>query len=90
MMQLEFCPKCGTRLVPRPADVKRLRQLAELTQRQFAAMLKVKASHVAYLESGKRNPSGDFILRYRAVERMLLRKARKLATARLKELQRKP
>jgi transcriptional regulator with XRE-family HTH domain len=75
MMQLEFCPKCKSRLVPRPADVKRLRQLAGITQRQLSAMLGVEASHITYLESGQRNPSGDLILRYRAVEKQLLRKA---------------
>lgn len=89
MLQLEFCPKCKTRLVPRPAEVKRLRQLAGLTQRQLAALLKVKASHIAYLESGTRYPSGRLILRYRAVENRLLRNAKKSAAARLRELRRR-
>jgi transcriptional regulator with XRE-family HTH domain len=37
--------------------VKHGRQTLGLTQRQFAEMLGVKGSHVAYLENGRRKPS---------------------------------
>jgi len=37
--------------------IKRRRQTLALTQRGLAALLGVKASHVAYLESGRRRPS---------------------------------
>jgi transcriptional regulator with XRE-family HTH domain len=37
--------------------IKRRRQTLALTQRELAVMLGVKASHVAYLESGRRRPS---------------------------------
>jgi transcriptional regulator with XRE-family HTH domain len=83
MQQLLKCPSCGTRLVPRPEEIKDLRHFAELTQREMARYLGVKSSHVAYLENGRRFPSGDLILRYRKVERMLLSKSksrRKLAS----------
>jgi transcriptional regulator with XRE-family HTH domain len=81
MKQLMKCPSCGARLVPQPAEIKDLRKTAELTQREMAGYLEVKSSHVAYLENGRRFPSGDLILRYRKVERMLLSKRkRKLAS----------
>lgn len=37
--------------------IKRRRQTMALTQRELAVMLGVKASHVAYLEGGRRRPS---------------------------------
>lgn len=39
------------------AIIRRRRQALALTQRELAVMLGVKASHVAYLESGRRRPS---------------------------------
>jgi transcriptional regulator with XRE-family HTH domain len=39
------------------AIIKRRRQTLALTQRGLAVLLGVKASHVAYLESGRRRPS---------------------------------
>ncbi len=81
MKQLRKCPNCGTRLVPHPEEIRELRISAELTQREMAGYLGVKSSHVAYLENGRRSPSGDLILRYRKVERKLLsRKKRKIAS----------
>ena len=81
MKHLAKCPSCGTRLIPRPQEFKDLRKVASLTQREMAGYLGVKSSHVAYLENGRRFPSGDLILRYRKVERMLLSKRkRKLAS----------
>ena len=74
MKQLQKCPNCGTRLIPRPAEIKELRMSAQLTQRQMADYLGVKSSHIAYLENGRRAPSGDLILRYRKVEEKLLSK----------------
>src|ERR1700675_702962 len=79
--QLLKCPSCRTRLVPHPEEMRSLRLFAGLTQREMAGLLGVKASHVAYLENGRRLPSGALILRYRKVERMLLSKLkRKLAS----------
>jgi transcriptional regulator with XRE-family HTH domain len=77
MRQLLKCPNCGTRLVPNPSEIRDLRLFAELTQREMARYLGVKSSHVAYLEKGRRFPSGDLILRYRRVEKMLLSKLRR-------------
>jgi transcriptional regulator with XRE-family HTH domain len=77
MKQLQKCPNCGTRLIPRPAEIKDLRISAGLTQREMANHLGVKSSHVAYLENGRRAPSGDLILRYRKVEQKLLSKMKK-------------
>jgi len=74
MKQLQKCPNCGIRLVPKPAEIRDLRTTAGLTQREMAKHLEVKSSHVAYLENGRRSPSGDLILRYRKVEKMLLSK----------------
>jgi transcriptional regulator with XRE-family HTH domain len=74
MRQLQKCPDCGARLIPRPKEIRDLRLLARLSQRELANYLGVKSSHVAYLETGRRSPSGDLILRYRKVERRLLSK----------------
>jgi transcriptional regulator with XRE-family HTH domain len=80
--QLEFCPDCGARLVPAPQEMKRLRQLASLSQRTMADRLNVKASRVAYLERGSRNPSGALILRYRKLKKRLLAKIKADGAAR--------
>ena len=80
MKQLQKCPNCGIRLVPRPAEIRDLRISAGLTQREMANQLGVKSSHVAYLENGRRSPSGDLILRYRKVEKTLLSKKKKAAS----------
>ncbi|WP_423944710.1 helix-turn-helix domain-containing protein [Candidatus Binatus sp.] len=62
---LTHCPNCGARIVPTPRELKRWRKAANLSQRKLAALLKITASHVAYLENGKRSPSGSLIERYR-------------------------
>jgi predicted transcriptional regulator len=62
---LTHCANCGARIVPTPKQLRRWRKTAQLTQRQIAEWLKVIAAHVAYLESGKRFPSGAVIARYR-------------------------
>ncbi len=81
MKHLAKCPSCGTRLIPRPQEFKDLRKVASLTQREMAGYLGVKSSHVAYLENGRRSPSGDLILRYRKVEQKLMsRLGRKMAS----------
>jgi len=59
------CPNCGARIVPTPRELKQWRLAAKLSQRKIGAILKVSASHVAYLENGKRSPSGSLIERYR-------------------------
>ncbi len=81
MKQLQKCPNCGVRLVPRPAEIRDLRLTAGLTQREMANQLGVKSSHVAYLENGRRSPSGDLILRYRKVEKTLLAKGKRKAAS---------
>ena len=81
MKQLQKCPNCGVRLVPRPAEIRDLRVNAGLTQREMANQLGVKSSHVAYLENGRRSPSGDLILRYRKVEKTLLAKGKRKAAS---------
>jgi transcriptional regulator with XRE-family HTH domain len=43
--------------------LKQRRQLLGLTQRELAAKLGVKASHVAYLENGRRRPSLSLLKR---------------------------
>jgi transcriptional regulator with XRE-family HTH domain len=43
--------------------LKQRRQLLGLTQRELAAKLGVKASHVAYLENGRRRPSLSLLRR---------------------------
>ena len=74
MRQLQKCPNCGARLVPRPKEIRDLRLFARLSQREMADYLGVKSSHVAYLENGRRSPSRDLILRYRQIEKKLLSK----------------
>jgi transcriptional regulator with XRE-family HTH domain len=47
----------------------------------MAGYLGVKSSHIAYLENGRRSPSGDLILRYRKIEQRLRSKlGRKMAS----------
>ena len=82
--QLGFCPACGARLVPTPEEMKRLRTLSGLSQREMAKLLGVKASHIAYLETAKRFPSGPLILRYRKLEKRLLAKIKADSVARAK------
>ena len=64
-MMLTHCPNCGARIIPTPKELKRWRLAAHLSQRKIGAILKISASHVAYLENGKRSPSGALIERYR-------------------------
>ena len=64
-MMLTRCPYCGARIIPTPKELKRWRLAAHLSQRKIGAILKISASHVAYLENGKRSPSGSLIERYR-------------------------
>ncbi len=64
-LAMTHCPNCGARIVPTPRELRRWRLDADLTQRQMATRLKISAAHVAYLENGKRSPSGSLIERYR-------------------------
>ena len=64
-LAMMHCPNCGARIVPTPRELKQWRLAAKLSQRKIGAILKVSASHVAYLENGKRSPSGSLIERYR-------------------------
>ena len=57
-LTMTHCPNCGARIVPTPKEFKQWRKAAGLTQRKLAALLKITASHVNYLENGKRSPSG--------------------------------
>ncbi len=59
------CPNCGARIVPTPTELKQWRKAAHLSQREIAAILKISAAYVAYLENGKRSPSAALIQRYR-------------------------
>jgi predicted transcriptional regulator len=61
---MTHCPKCGTRIIPTPSEMKRWRLAAGLTQREMGEHLEVDGSYVAYLESGKRSPSATVIARY--------------------------
>src|SRR5258708_13089639 len=61
---MTHCPNCGLRIIPTPKEFKRWRLDAGLTQREMGQRLKISASFVAYLESGKRSPSTTRIPRY--------------------------
>jgi DNA-binding CsgD family transcriptional regulator len=61
---MTHCPICKARIVPTPKEFKQWREAAGLTQRKIAALLKITAAHVAYLEHGQRSPSGALIARY--------------------------
>ena len=61
---MTHCPKCGTRIIPTPSEMKRWRLAAGLTQREMVEHLEVDASYVSYLEGGKRSPSATVIARY--------------------------
>jgi transcriptional regulator with XRE-family HTH domain len=63
-LTMTHCPNCGARIVPTPREFKQWREAAGLTQRKIAVLLKISAAHVAYLEQGRRSPSGLLIERY--------------------------
>jgi transcriptional regulator with XRE-family HTH domain len=75
--QLKNCPSCGVRLIPTPAEFRTVRELGGLTQREMGKLLDVQAPHVAYLENNRRVPSGELILRFRAVQKKLIAAASK-------------
>lgn len=78
--QLQKCPHCGLQLVPSPKEWKHTREIVgRMTQREMAKALGVKASHIAYIENGHRNPSGDLILKYLALREQLYKNAKKRA-----------
>ncbi len=89
MNHLLECPNCRTRLVPHPEEMRSLRRFAGLTQREMAEHLGVKASHIAYLENGRRFPSGALILRYRKVERELLSEVKRKLKSESREVRRR-
>ncbi len=64
-LTMTHCPNCGARIVPTPRELRRWRLDAGLNQREMAKRLKISVAHVAYLENGKRSPSGSLIERYR-------------------------
>ena len=70
---MQACPHCKKRLMPKPAEILALRKSRGQTQRQMAATLGVKASHIAYLETGQRKPSGSLVLRMMKVSKSFLR-----------------
>lgn len=86
--QLTHCPDCGAQLLPRGTDWLDVRMQYNLTQRDLAAMLGVKASHIAYLEAESRFPSAALILRFRAVKEKLAKQKIKQAERVLKEASR--
>src|ERR1017187_2169453 len=49
---LTHCPNFGARIVPTPRELKQWRKTANLSQGKIAALLKITAAHVAYLEHG--------------------------------------
>ncbi len=61
---MTHCPKCGTRIVPTPGEMKHWRLAAGLTQREMSEHLKVSFAYVTYLESGRRSPSATVIAGY--------------------------
>ncbi len=64
-LTMTHCPNCRARIVPTPREFRRWRLDAGLNQREMAKRLKISVAHVAYLENGKRSPSGSLIERYR-------------------------
>ena len=70
---MQACPHCKKRLMPKPAEILALRRSRGETQRQMAATLGVKASHIAYMETGQRKPSGSLVLRMMKLSRSFLR-----------------
>jgi transcriptional regulator with XRE-family HTH domain len=73
------CPHCGKSLSMTPKWFLNIRHFMGLTQRELAVKLGVKASHVAYLENGRRHPSPALLTRYMKVE--VLAKRHKIADA---------
>ncbi len=63
-LTLTHSAHCGARIVPTPRELKQWRKAAGLTQRKIAALLKITAAHVNYLENGNRSPGGALISRY--------------------------
>lgn len=71
----DYCPHCGRRLRPTPEEFLGVRTALGLTQRQIASALGVKASHIAYIENGHRNPSLGMVQRWLGVLRKAAPKA---------------
>ena len=61
---ITHCPRCGAQIVPTPAELRRWRLDAGLSQREMGKYLKISTAYVSYLESGKRSPSATVIARY--------------------------
>jgi transcriptional regulator with XRE-family HTH domain len=57
----KVCPWCQKPLTLKPAEYLKIREALGMTQRQIAEKLGVKASHIAYLENGRRNPSPNLL-----------------------------
>jgi DNA-binding transcriptional regulator YiaG len=53
----KICPWCHKPLTLGPSEYLAIREALGMTQREIAAKLGVKASHIAYLENGRRYPS---------------------------------
>ena len=53
----KLCPWCHKPLTLPPSEYLAIREALGMTQREIAAKLGVKASHIAYLENGRRYPS---------------------------------
>jgi transcriptional regulator with XRE-family HTH domain len=53
----KLCPWCHKPLTLAPSEYLAICEALGLTQREIAAKLGVKASHIAYLENGRRYPS---------------------------------
>jgi len=70
------CPKCGTKIVPSPNEMKEWRKIAQLTQRELGERLGISATYIAYLEAGKRVPGPLVIDRYWKFARQAKRRNR--------------
>ena len=71
----KVCPWCHKPLTLPPSEFLGIRQALSFTQREMATRLGIKASHVAYLENGRRQPSTMLLAKYIKLAKRVLRRA---------------
>jgi DNA-binding transcriptional regulator YiaG len=76
---VKLCPHCHKPLSLKPREYLMIREALGLTQREIAAKLGVKASHVAYLENGHRRPSPQLLAKILKLQEQAARKVLKEA-----------
>ena len=76
------CPWCHKPLTLAPSEYLAIREALGMSQREIAVKLGVKASHIAYLENGRRFPSPMLLAKIIKLSESAKGKKKKTAPAR--------